>query len=67
VAAGMDKLYSRSRATPVLNLDKVKELTAKDWSCSIEKSQHDLNFMPAYDLEQGMAETIEWYKENKWL
>ena len=67
LAAGMDRLYSRSSKTPVLNLDKVKELTAKDWSVNIEKGRRDLGFQPRYDLDHGMAETIEWYKSNKWL
>jgi len=67
VAIGMDKLYSRSSKTPVLNEDKIKELTATDWSCSIEKIQHHQGFIPAYDLESGMAETIAWYRSNKWI
>jgi nucleoside-diphosphate-sugar epimerase len=67
LAAGMDSLYSRSSKTPVLNLDKVKELTAKDWSVDIAKGRHDLGFQPVYDLEHGMAETVQWYKTNKWL
>jgi nucleoside-diphosphate-sugar epimerase len=67
VAGSMDFLYSRSRKVPVLNSDKLKELTATDWSCSIEKSQRDLGFQPYYDLERGMAETVQWYKNNNWL
>ena len=67
VAFGIDKLYSRSSKTPVLNEDKVKELTATDWSCSITKIQQDEGYLPVYDLESGMAETIEWYKKNKWI
>ena len=67
VARGMDVLYSRSRNTPVLNSDKLKELTAADWSCSIEKSRLDLGFQPQYDLERGMAETVQWYKANNWI
>jgi len=67
VAAGMDTLYSRSSKTPVLNEDKVKELTAKDWSCSIEKIKKNEGFEPAYDLEKGMTETIAWYKLNNWI
>ena len=67
IAAGMDKLYNKSSKTPVLNAEKVKELTASDWSCNIEKSQRDLNYIPSYDLESGMAETIAWYKKNNWI
>ncbi|HTL07661.1 MAG TPA: NAD(P)-dependent oxidoreductase [Chitinophagaceae bacterium] len=67
VAAGMDILYSRSSKTPVLNKDKVNELTAADWSCSIEKIQQQQGFRPAYNLETGMAETIEWYRKQQWM
>ena len=67
VAAGMDSLYSRSSKTPVLNKEKLKELTATDWTCSIAKSQRDLQFLPLYNLEKGMLETVEWYKKQNWL
>jgi nucleoside-diphosphate-sugar epimerase len=67
MAAAMDALYKKSRNTPVLNKDKVKELTATDWSCSITKSQRDLDYLPSYDLESGMAETVQWYKANNWI
>ncbi len=67
VAVGMDVLYRKSSKTPVLNEDKVKELTATDWSCSIEKIQRNEGFVPTRDLESGMAETVAWYRTNKWI
>jgi nucleoside-diphosphate-sugar epimerase len=67
IAAGMDALYRKSSKTPVLNKDKIKELTATDWSCDITKSQRDLGYLPSYDLESGMAETVQWYRANNWI
>ncbi len=67
IAAGMDILYSKSSKIPVLNKDKVKELTASNWGCDIAKSRADLNYQPAYDIETGMAETLQWYREHKWI
>ncbi|MEO6313953.1 MAG: NAD(P)-dependent oxidoreductase [Chitinophagaceae bacterium] len=67
VAVGMDRLYSRSNKTPVLNADRVKELTAGNWACSIGRIEQNEGFKPLYNLETGMAETIAWYKENKWI
>jgi len=52
---------------PVLNKEKVKILKAKNWQVDIAPLQNDFNFAPAYDLETGLMETIQWYKENKWL
>ncbi|MFD2287036.1 NAD-dependent epimerase/dehydratase family protein [Pedobacter petrophilus] len=52
---------------PALNIDKVNEITAANWICDIDKVQKDLGFVPQYQLETGLNETIAWYKENKWL
>jgi UDP-glucose 4-epimerase len=54
-------------STPALNRNKIAELTAFNWSCSIDNICHDLGFKPRYSLENGLAETIQWYKENQWL
>lgn len=53
--------------TPALNKDKLNELTGENWVCSIEKARRDLNFRPAYDLEEGVRETLNWYEKFKWL
>jgi UDP-glucose 4-epimerase len=56
-----------SSGVPLLNREKLRELTAPSWNCSIQRLQHDLGFQPAYDLETGMQETIRWYISNKWI
>lgn len=57
-----------SRGKPsILNKDKVSELIAENWHCSIEKAQKKLGFRPQFNLETGMKNTIEWYKNNKWI
>lgn len=58
---------SQKKKAPVLNLEKVNELAAENWKCSILKAQKDLNYQPEYDLEKGIKETIQWYKNEKWL
>ena len=55
-----------TRKTPALNREKINELTAS-WACSIEAAKQDLNFSPAYDLQSGLQETLQWYKTNKWI
>jgi UDP-glucose 4-epimerase len=52
---------------PALNRNKIAELTAVNWSCSIDSICKDLGFSPRYSLESGLAETIQWYKDNQWL
>lgn len=67
VAAVMERLYKNSKASPALNKEKMNELTAVNWACSIHSVKKDLGFSPQYNLEAGVLETVNWYKENKWL
>jgi nucleoside-diphosphate-sugar epimerase len=67
MAGFLDFVYSFSSTTPVLNREKLKELTASNWICSIDAARNKLEYRPQYDLRQGLTETLTWYKENKWL
>lgn len=66
VIARLMEATSRKKA-PVLNLEKLNELAAENWNCSIEKAKKDFNFQAKYDLEKGIEETISWYQKHKWL
>lgn len=67
LAVVMEKIYSNRDAVPTLNKEKMNELTALNWICSIEHARKDLAFKPAYNLDQGLEETVRWYKQNNWL
>jgi nucleoside-diphosphate-sugar epimerase len=67
LAFTLEKLYAWRGKTPVLNREKLQELTAVNWLCSIEKAKMHLGFRPQYSLEHGLRETLQWYSEHKWL
>ncbi len=50
-----------------LNNDKYKILCQRNWQCDISPLQRDLGFKPEWQLERGVKECMEWYKENGWL
>src|SRR5690554_6052143 len=54
--AGFLEMISRDKA-PVLNIEKLNELAAENWKCSIEKAKRDLGYAPVYDLKAGIEET----------
>lgn len=58
--------YFRKEAT-ILNLEKAREMVQNSWVCSVEKAKRELGYSQKVDLEQGVRETIQWYKENGWL
>lgn len=51
----------------VLNRDKLKAILQSSWLTDTRKAQHLLSFSPQIDLEEGLRETISWYKEQGWL
>lgn len=67
MAWGLGKICSAFRHIPTLNIDKLNELTGSNWTCDIKNLELDLQFRPSYQLAEGLAETINWYKKNKWL
>jgi UDP-glucose 4-epimerase len=66
IAMASEKLAAKG-STPALNREKLAELTAANWICSIEKLRRDINYQPTHDLEAGLQETLNWYKQSKWL
>jgi nucleoside-diphosphate-sugar epimerase len=67
VAVLLESVSALSKNTPVLNKEKIKELTAANWYCSIDAARNELQYVPRFDLERGLNETLRWYKENNWL
>lgn len=52
---------------PVINRDKVTDLSQTCWSCSIERAKSELGYEPRVPLEEGLRETLAWYKREGWL
>jgi len=50
-----------------LNVEKVKELKCANWLCDASSFHIDMNFKANYSLEEGIAETVVWYKKEKWI
>lgn len=67
VAKISELIYRRSKNTPTIYPERLGELTASNWSCSIDKAVKNLDYVPKYDLKRGLTESLFWYKENNWL
>lgn len=66
--AGVSEFVQKLRGkADELNYDKIREATAESWACSAEGAKRDLAFAPPKPLAERLAETIEWYRREKWL
>ncbi|HEX9615367.1 MAG TPA: NAD-dependent epimerase/dehydratase family protein [Bacteroidota bacterium] len=51
----------------VVNIDKVRDLTAAHWTCDSGKIEKEVGFRPVVEAKEGLRRTLAWYKENRWL
>ncbi len=58
--------YFKKDAT-ILNVEKAREMIQKSWVCSVEKAKNELGYYQKIELEDGIKQTIEWYRKNQWL
>lgn len=56
-----------TRKPPVINRDKVTDLSQVCWGCSIERARQELGYQPQMPIAEGLRETITWYKNEGWL
>lgn len=58
--------YFSSKAA-TLNIEKAKDLTQKYWICDTSKAKEHFNYKQKVSIEEGITQTIKWYKEQGWI
>lgn len=56
-----------TREPSLLNLQKFVELRAPGWVCKPSKLSRDIGFTCKTPLEEGIAQTLDWYIGQGWL
>ena len=51
----------------LINLDKVREMRQKCWICDNSRAKKELGFAQQVSLQEGINDTLNWYKEMAWL
>lgn len=62
-----EAVASLTRKPPVINRDKVTDLSQACWGCSIDRAKRELGYNQQVQLEDGLRETVAWYKREGWL
>ena len=62
------EVWSRITRKPgIISREKVAEAQCMSWTCDPRRAAAELGFQAATSLEEGLAETLAWYKEAGWL
>ncbi len=60
-------LARRAGHSSTLNADKYHLMAQRNWQADISAMQQELGYTPSTSLEEGVALTSQWYKENNWI
>jgi nucleoside-diphosphate-sugar epimerase len=66
LASACETIFSLIGKTPPVSKKNI-ESTLADRVFSIAKAQRELGFQPTIDPENGLRETVIWYKHNRWV
>jgi len=68
VAGWGAEICSRIAGKPgIVSREKVAEALCRSWTCDIRRAAVELGFEASTSLEDGLAQTLPWYKEAGWL
>jgi len=62
-----DLLASIFNYTPMISAMKVNEMCHPDWVCQNNVLGQITGWMPKYNLDRGLKETLDWYKKNSYM
>ena len=66
--AAVQQISARMRGRPaIVSAGKIRELLHPDWSVRDRRLAAWLQLGPAIDLRTGFAETVGWYRAQRWL
>ncbi len=67
IGAAAEAFGKVSGTYPPLNREKAREIRDACTACSSAKAHRLFNYAPTVGLDEGISETIDWYRANDWL
>ena len=67
VAGASQFVAGLQRKPATLNIEKARDITQRYWTCDVSKAKRDLGYSQDVSLEEGIRNTVEWYREHGWL
>ncbi len=63
----METLGRLRKEAPLFDRQRVKDIRQSSWTASPDKFFTHYRFEPKFDMRTGLADTLGWYRENRWL
>lgn len=56
-----------SKKPVLINLEKARDMVQDAWTCDPSKAKQEIGFEQQIGLEEGIRQTVRWYKSEGWL
>jgi len=68
VVGACAELVARVTGKPgIISREKIVEAQCRYWTCDTSRATAELGFTASTPIEEGLAETLAWYKEAGWV
>jgi nucleoside-diphosphate-sugar epimerase len=68
LAGSAADLLARLKGKPgILSRDKILDVRQRYWVCDGARAAAELGFEAQTSLREGIAATLEWYRQEQWL
>jgi nucleoside-diphosphate-sugar epimerase len=68
VIAGVAEVLAKFSSKPALiNLEKARDMVQDYWTCDPRKALKDFGFRQEISIEEGIQDTVDWYRRMRWL
>ena len=67
IAAVAEVMAKFSPKPALINFEKARDMVQDYWTCDPSKAKRDFGFEEQISLEEGIRNTVEWYRKAGWL
>ncbi|MFZ1730047.1 MAG: NAD-dependent epimerase/dehydratase family protein [Bacteroidota bacterium] len=67
VAAFAQIIAALQKKPATLNLEKARDITQRYWTCDVSKAKNELGYRQQVSIEDGIRQTVDWYRAQGWL
>jgi nucleoside-diphosphate-sugar epimerase len=67
VAGLLSEVLGGARRAGGLDRRRARDMVERAWTCDVEATLEELGWVPRFDLDEGLEDTVRWYRKEGWL
>lgn len=60
-------LFGGGRRPGRIDRRRARDMAVRAWTCRVDPLMREIDWAPRFDIEDGLRDTVEWYREHGWL